>query len=296
LGSSERTRSGTTTRQNLNAASNRLGLSALFVEKAGHARRARRHVAPGYGEMQMIRNRTFPAKTIVIALGVLGSTPAFLSAAVVPLGNSGWEAIIDDQSFNQGLVAINHNSYDPSIPATFFQKTAEFTEPFVNGQGQSVPITFRQTRGDLPGLPVARWLVINDEVITNSTGSTWLDFHFELLDSGDAGFDVGRTSTSGGPPPIGFSISPFTGAAFSVPSPQGPTQLDIFGGPGIPHGGVWFPGDGPSDGQLWISVNPHQQAPFTVFTLKETPTIPEPGLCSLFVLGGLMLIRRRDNN
>ncbi|MEP0848595.1 MAG: PEP-CTERM sorting domain-containing protein, partial [Phycisphaerae bacterium] len=74
-------------------------------------------------------------------------------------------------------------------------------------------------------------------------------------------------------------------------------SVDGFGlGPGgtdaiIPNGGIWFPGDGASDGELVIDVTTHAQAPFTVFTLKETPT-PEPSSVLLLVAGAALLRRR----
>ena len=45
----------------------------------------------------------------------------------------------------------------------------------------------------------------------------------------------------------------------------------------VANGTQWFPGNGALDGELFIDVVTKPAAPFTVFTLKETPTIPEPG-------------------
>lgn len=202
------------------------------------------------------------------------------NAGVIPLGNSGWEAVFDSSLDPFVDIVVDGETSQ----AVFIQKFAQFLEPPQGGIFSSINIVFRQTR---PG--AVPFIVINDEVVTNSTGSPWFDFHFELVDSGDAVFDVARTATSGGPPPIGFSIAPFTQASFG----NGNTTLDIAGGT-IPNGGIWFPGNGPSDGQLWISTAPRQTAPFTTFTLKELPTIPEPASLAFLAIGGLALIRRRN--
>lgn len=220
------------------------------------------------------------ATLIVVALVGLLAVAGRSNAGVIPLGNSGWEAV-----FDAGLDPFVDIVVDgETSQAVFIQKFAQFLQPpGPGGIFSGIDIVFRQTR---PG--AVPFIVINDEVVTNSTGAPWLDFHFELVDSGDATFDVARTATSGGPPPIGFSIAPFTTASFG----NGNTTLDIGGGV-VPNGGIWFPGNGPSDGQLWIATAPRPSAPFTVFTLKERPTIPEPSSLAFLAFGGLALIRRR---
>jgi MYXO-CTERM domain-containing protein len=218
---------------------------------------------------------------VAVALACVLSVATRTNAGVIPLGNSGWEAIFDASLDPFVDIVVDGETSE----AVFLQKFAEFTNPpGPGGIFSGINIVFRQTR---PG--AVQFIVINDEVITNSTGTTWFDFHMELVDSGDAVFDPVRTGNSGGPPPVGFSVAPFTNASFN----NGNTTLDIDGGPGIPNGGIWFPGNGPSDGQLWIQANPRPSAPFTVFTLKERPSIPEPSALAFLAVGGLALIRRR---
>jgi len=203
------------------------------------------------------------------------------------LGTSGWTAEWDSGLDPFVDIVVDHQTSN----AVFIEKFVQFTQPFgPNGESPTINIVFRQTT------PTAvPFVVIEDEVVTNQTGRTWLDFHIELVDSGDAVYRPDLTLASGGPPPIGWSIAPFTTAVFG----NGNTTLDIAGGPGIPSapapGSTWFPGDGPADGELWIQLNVHQTQPFTVWTLKERPTIPEPATLGLLSLGGMFLIRRRSN-
>lgn len=190
-------------------------------------------------------------------------------------------------------VAEWHNSLDPFVTINFvaivgdvihIQKSAQFTQgPDQNGLFPSIPIVFRQI-----GVSTVTHIVIDDEIITNQTGSTWTDFHMDILDSGDASFNPALTLASGGGGPIGFSIDPFTQAAFS----NGNTDLDIWGGQ-ILNGQTWFPGDGAFDGQLWINVNSQWNGQFgTVFVLKETPT-PTPGALALLGLAAFAGRSRR---
>jgi MYXO-CTERM domain-containing protein len=68
-------------------------------------------------------------------------------------------------------------------------------------------------------------------------------------------------------------------------------SLNIAGGV-VASGSTWFPGRGANDGQLWINVVSAQSGPFTVFTLKETPT-PTPGVLALLGLAGVAGRSRR---
>jgi len=188
-----------------------------------------------------------------------------------------WDASLD------GLVDMN--SLGVVDDAVFIQKSAEFTQGPVNGVFPAIPIVFRQIAAD-----AVTNIVIDDEIIINSTGVDWFDFHMVILDSGNALFDPDATMNSGGGGPIGWTINPFTQASFNADL----TELDIFGGV-VATGSSWFPGDGADDGQLWINVVPGDgvTVPFTVFTLKEFPTIPAPSAAVMFALGGGLCLRRR---
>lgn len=160
------------------------------------------------------------------------------------------------------------------------QKSAQFTQgPDINGLFPTIPIVFHQI-----GASTVTHIVIEDEIISNQTGVAWTDFHMDILDSGDASFNPALTLASGGGGPIGFSISPFTQASFA----NNNMQLNISGGI-VPNGASWFPGDGATDGELWINVNSHWNGTTgTIFTLKETPTIPAPGALALLGLAGFV--------
>lgn len=220
-----------------------------------------------------------------IVVGVVAAVIALLgvrgSAAVIPLGNSGWEAVFDN-----GLDPFVNIVVDSeSSTAVFITKSANFAQP--PGPGGFIPsidIVFRQTRAT-----TVTNIVLNSEIITNSSGVPWASFRFLTVNgANEAAFDPVATGSSGGPPPIGFSIAPFTTAAFSA----GNQVLDVGGGI-VPNGTNWLPGSGPGDGQLWIATVPHAVAPFTQFVLKEIPAIPEPAGLGLSALVALATRRRR---
>ena len=200
-----------------------------------------------------------------------------VNAGMVDLGG-GWQAIWDASLDNH----VNIEPLEVIGDTIYIQKSAEFIQGPVGGVFPAIPIMFMQT-----AYPAATAIVIEDEIITNSTGVDWDDFHIDLLDGPDVAFDPEATLASGGAGPIGWTIDPFTEAAFS-----GDLQrLDIWGGV-VPAGQPWFPGDGVSNGQLWISVVPKVNQPYTIFTLTETPT-PEPATLALLGLGFIAVMRRR---
>ena len=220
-----------------------------------------------------------------ISLATLVAVPAH--AGTVDIGggwSASWPASLD------GLVAITDHNVNSVVvvPNTggqtgvIFQKTAEFTQGPVLGVFPTIPITFTQT-----AVNAAEWLIIDDEIITNSTGVDWTDFHMLLVDGGNAVFDPARTT--GGDGPIGWTIDPFQQAQFTTPE-----LLDIWDGV-VPNGTQWNPGDGATDGLLFIDVTLGGEGNFTTFTLKETPT-PEPASLALMLIGGAMVLRRRHTS
>ena len=218
-----------------------------------------------------------------IAISAALAMPVIAQAGTVNLcgGAAGWSASWDNTL--DGLVQII--AADCSQLANgrvFIDKSAEFTQPPVNGVFPGIPIVFTQT-----AVTNVTRLIIEDEIITNSTGQPWTDFHMVL--TGPAVFDPAASAVSGGPPPIGFSIAPFTIAGFS----NGNTRLDISGGV-VANGTQWFPGSGVSDGELHIVATPNAGQPFATFTLTETPT-PEPSALTLLALGAVSLFGRRRN-
>ena len=217
---------------------------------------------------------------VILAAGIGLILCATATAGTTILGTTGWEATWDPSL--DPYVDINFNGATSSV--IFIQKSAEFIQgPDEFSQFPSIPITFQQT-----GPSTITQIVIQDEIITNSTGFDWTDFHFDLLDGEDAFFDNG--------PGFFFTTSPLDNQSFS-----GDLQsfwVDGFGlGPNgtdavVPAGSVWFPGDGASDGNLVIDVFSNSGPPFTTFTLKETPT-PEPVSLALMAMSGLAILRRR---
>jgi MYXO-CTERM domain-containing protein len=228
--------------------------------------------------------------------GVVCATTLFISATsdggVVQLGNSGWEAIWDpslDPYVDVQALSVDFGAAGGE-GAVFINKSAEFIQGPSNGVFPTIPIVFREIAGWTG--PVVQNIVIDSEEITNSTGADWTDFHLDLLNHGEVYFDVARTAASGGSGPIGWSIAPFTTAVFGdFLAPNQATRLDIAGGV-VPNGGLWFPGSGASDGQLWIHVNGVSNPGSSLFVLKETPT-PAPGAIALLAVGALLGSRRR---
>jgi len=202
------------------------------------------------------------------ALALISATPA--KAYTFAIGG-GWEVVVDDAWYDLGLIdlvtdAVNADSVE-------IQKAGEYLA--------NVPLilTFNQVAAN-----AVHDIIINDEILTNSTGTDWTAFVMELLDDGDAVFDPVASA--------GLSIDPFTVATFDL----GDSRFTVSGGV-VPDGATWSPGSSPFDGELVINTTlgaGTAQDPYTTFSLKEYP-VPEPNTLALVALGlvGLALRQRR---
>lgn len=215
----------------------------------------------------------------LVACAAMGASGAI--GETVVLGDSGWAATYDDSWIPYLSLVVDGVDED----AVYLQKSAEFAMPPVGGNFPPIPIQFHQI-----AWPAVAQIVFCDEIITNSTGYDWTDFHWQLLDGPDAVFNADLTFASG------FFTSPFDNQAFNETCTM--FSVDGFGlGEGgsdaiIPDGGVWFPGNGATNGELYIDVLPHEEEPYTVFTLKEIPT-PEPASAVLLGASLALLASRR---
>jgi len=205
---------------------------------------------------------------VVVSLFVAASSA---NALTVPLGTSGWQAVWDSSLDPYVEITVEPTT---ETDAVYIHKFAEFIQgPDEFGFFPTIPITFQQTAPS----SVTR-IVILDETLTNSTGVGWTDFHWDLLDHGDAWFESGRP----------FVTDPLVNQHWSTDSTS--LSVDGFGTNGlVPNGGVWNPGL--AYGELVINVVSKPTPLYTTFTLKETPT-PEPASLLLIAVGGLLLRRR----
>jgi hypothetical protein len=200
-------------------------------------------------------------------------------AASVALGASGWTATWD--SSLDPYVDIHVVAEDATH--VFIQKSAEFFQgPDGFGVYPGISIDFSWQ----PGVGNPKSIVIEDEIITNSTGTDWTDFHMDVVSLVDAVFNHG--------PGFFFTTSPFDNQSFTPDSKR--FDVNGFGlGPGgsnaiVADGTSWFPGSGASDGELVIESGVGRSGS-SFFTLVETPT-PEPASLSLLALGAIAALRR----
>ncbi len=204
----------------------------------------------------------------IVVLALAG--PVHAGVTITNL-SGGWQA-----SWDSALDPfVDLNDHGVVNGALFLEKSAQFMQGPVNGVFPSIDITFTQVSANA----VAN-IVMDDEIVTNSTGSPWTDFHMDLLGSANVAFDPIATAASGG-----FSVNPFTASSFTNSN----QTFNAFNGV-VPNGSTWFPGA--ASGQLWIHISNLSPTSGITFTLSERPT-PAPGVVSLLGLAVVCGSRRR---
>ncbi len=213
----------------------------------------------------------------VLTCGVLSfgfalcATPAADAGITTVTLSGGWQASWDS-SLNNFISVNDHGVVNGAL---FIEKVVEFTAPPVGGVFPAVDILFQQISPN-----AVSNIVIDDEIITNSTGSPWSAFTMDLVGSPNVTFDPVATAASGG-----FSVNPFASSAFS----NGNQTFTAFNGTVAP-GGFWFPGS--VSGQLWINIANLSPTSGISFTLSERP-VPGPAAIGLLAVAGLIGSRRR---
>jgi hypothetical protein len=222
---------------------------------------------------------------VAVGVGVFLAAPAARAAIItVPLvgagGDSGWDATYDNSVVDMtvDLVSLQKGFVVIEITKEFGLPPNSFTGLF-----PTILIDFAQ-RAQVPAVGT---IVIADETIRNRTGGDWTDFHWEVLDEGDAWFDVALSGQFGIQPPPQFQQHQW------ATLPQDLTKADAlnaFDGL-VANGSTYFPGQDDSD--LVIRTNPEAEG-LRTFTLKEYPT-PEPATLALVGLGLAAVLARRES-
>ncbi len=212
----------------------------------------------------MRANALFPA--CVLAAGMT----AGVANADTILEASGWRVEVDTSLVDNVML----NPLSATTDELRVIKSAEFDSVSnLTGIVDSIVLQFTQIDTDEN---TADRIVLDSEVITNSTGVDWSSFVISVLGS-SAEFN-GTLSSS-------FAAPPFPNADIT-------SDEAGFSGGVLPDGGVWLPGL--FAGNLVIDIDLDQADPVT-FGLKELPiAVPAPGAGVLALCGfGAMARRRR---
>lgn len=233
--------------------------------------------------------RTLTTSLAAALLLLAASLPAQAGVIQASLGNSGWQ--VSGTTTGSVAVVVDGEGIDDDGKRFVAIEIIKVFRDRPDPQTQALPpicLTFTQTGSSQT---TAQRIYIADEMITNFTGVTWVDFHWIVGVTDTARFNRALTNPTVNPQQEGFQLAPFTGFEWSADQGIGVETLSAFGG-AVPNGATFFPGTGV--GNLVIDIVGLDRQGAAVFILKEIPTIPEPASLLLISGGGaLVLLRRR---
>jgi len=185
--------------------------------------------------------------------------------------DSGWSV-----TYNTDVVEVAVDAVSLEDDYLLIQISKDFVYPPnpITGRFPAIMVDFVQRLDDAATVSSIR---IADESITNLTGAVWTDFHWAVMNHGNAWFDVPASGDFGIQPAPHFQTQIWSLVDGTTDRATGLTLVDGL----VTKGSSYYPGVDDSD--LVIHVDLSDPNPMS-FTLKEYPT-PEPGTMALLGIG-----------
>ncbi|MFW6155271.1 MAG: PEP-CTERM sorting domain-containing protein [Planctomycetota bacterium] len=138
--------------------------------------------------------------------------------------------------------------------------------------------------------PASETIIIQSELVNNSTGTDWTDYHWKLFGHEIARFNRDLTNPTTDFQEDGWWLDAFSEFAWDYDVEHDIDMLNAWNGV-VPAGEAFFPGSG--SGSLVIDIQMAIGAPEqAIFKFVQTPT-PEPATAGLLAIGGILLLRKR---
>lgn len=225
---------------------------------------------------------------LLTCAGVVQAAP--VSNLDEPLGNSGWRIFGPSHYDLEVSVDGEGDANGVQWVAITISKNFRFGPDPLTGLYPAIELDFSQMDGVAPENLATR-IIIQSELINNSTGTDWTDYHWKLFGHEIARFNRDLTNPTADFEEDGWWLDAFSEFAWDYDAEHDIDMLNAWNGV-VPDGEAFFPGSG--SGSLVIDVTlDGQSTPDTaVFKFVQTPT-PEPATISLLVLGGAVLLSKR---
>ncbi len=239
--------------------------------------------------MLMVRSIALLTSVALLACAAAVQAAPVSSNLNEALGDSGWRIYGPSHYDLEVSIDGEGQSGDVKWVAITLSKNFRFGPDPLTGLYPAIELDFTQMDGVATD-DLANRIIIQSELINNSTGTDWTDYHWKLFGHEIARFNRDLTNPTADFEEDGWWLDAFGEFAWDYDAEHDIDMLNAFSGV-VPAGEGFFPGTG--SGSMIIDITLDGLAPEpAIFKFVQAPT-PEPATLGLLALGGAALFYKR---